>query len=638
MGKIKISMMKPLFLSAFSLASVYYAQSYPVSEISENLKKNASAVIRNEGTVVEINEIDEIIYRNLSVVTILNKDAISYSIPKIFYEKGDVISNIKVTVFDEKGAKLKSYSKSDFTDMAANSQGTFYSDSRAMILRYTPSSFPYTVEFSYDQKDHNTVFIPDFIPFNAYNISLEKSSFKIINKSGINLRSKIYESPYKYAVAEITDNGNEKTYSYHNVPAIDNAELVPNPQKILPKVSFSLDQFSLVGKKGNITSWKDFGLWYHTNLLSPVSVSTPQIKTEIAALNLSGSTEDKVRKIYQYMQGKTRYIFVALGIGGWQPMMPDEVQKKGYGDCKGLTNYMKTLLDEAGIPSYYAIVNSNSSPVSFDVDFPKMAGNHVILVIPTDKGNIWLENTSQDIAYNHLSYNTTDRNVLAVKSTGIDIMETPSYTAQQSKEKQVLNIEINPDKTISGQGKFSYTGNQYDFNLSYVSFSQKDKNEAVKSKFSSLNFENVEMSNFVNNKDLASIDFDLIFKASNYSKVMGDSFIFRAVPLYSIGFYHTDEDRQLPFENRFSYEDEYEIIYKIPMNYVVEEMPQNGLLTSDFGTYILSFEKKDNTVIVKRNVHIKKGIYSKEKYNDYVSFRKKIMNADNSKILISKKS
>lgn len=347
-------MIKIFSLGALTLASVYYSQSYPVSEISDNLKKNASVVIRNESTVVEINKIDEIIYRNLSVVTILNKDAISYSVPKIFYEKGDVISNVKVTVFDDKGAKVKSFSKSDFSDMAANSQGTFYSDSRVMALPFTPTSFPYTVEFSYDQKDQNTIFIPDFTPFQSYNISLEKSSFKIINRSGINLRSKTYDSPYKYAVAEVSDSGSEKTYTYKNVPAIDNVDMVPDAQKILPKVSFSLDQFNLVGKKGNITSWKDFGLWYHNNLLTPVSVSTPQIKSEIAALKLSGSTEDKVKKIFQYMQSKTRYIFVALGIGGWQPMMPDEVQKKGYGDCKGLTNYMKTLLDEAGIPSYYA--------------------------------------------------------------------------------------------------------------------------------------------------------------------------------------------------------------------------------------------------------------------------------------------
>ncbi|MCY0968100.1 DUF3857 domain-containing protein [Chryseobacterium wangxinyae] len=631
-------MIKFLCLGAFSLASMYYSQSYPISEISENLKKNASVVIRNESTIVEINKVDEIVYKNLSVVTILNREAISYSVPKIYYEKGDVISNIKVTVFDEKGTKIKSFSKGDFSDVAANSQGTFYSDNRIMVLPFTPTSFPYTVEFSYDQKDQNTIFIPDFTPFYSYNISLEKSNFKIINKSGINLRSKTYDSPFKYASVQIQDNGNEKLYTYQNVPAIDNAELAPNPQKILPKVSFSLDQFNLVGKKGNITSWKDFGVWYNNNLLTPVSVSTPQIKSEIAALNLSGSTEDKVKKVFQYMQSKTRYIFVALGIGGWQPMTPDEVQKKGYGDCKGLSNYMKILLDEAGIPSYYCKINMNESPISFDKDFPKMGGNHIILMVPTEKGNIWLENTSQDIAFNHLSYHTTDRNVLAVMPTGIEVMETPSYTSNQNKEKQILNIQVNPDKTITGKGKFSYTGNQYDFNMTYIALSQKEKNEAVKSKFSTLNFENVEMVNFNNNKDLASIDFDLNFKASNYSKMMGDSFIFRAVPIYSNGFYHQDENRELPFENKFSFEDEYEIVYQIPANYAIEEMPQNGILTSDFGTYILTFEKKQDQIVVKRIVTIKKGIYSKEKFNDYVNFRKKIMNADNSKILITKKS
>lgn len=631
-------MMKLWCVGAVSLASFYYAQSYPVSEINDILKKNASAVVRNESTVLEINKIDEIVYHNSSAITVINKDAVGFAIPRIYYEKGNTASNIKVTVYDEKGAKIKSYSKSDFTDIAANSQGSFYSDNRMMYLSYTPTSYPYTIEFSYDQKDQNTVFISDFTPYSDFNISLQKSSFKILNKSGINLRSKIYDSQFSFASVKVADEDGGKIYTYENVPAIDNEGMVPNPQKILPKVSFSLDQFSLVGKKGSITTWKDFGLWYYNNLLTPVSTSTPQIKSEITALNLSGSTEEKVKKIYQYMQSKTRYVFVALGIGGWQPMMPDEVQKKGYGDCKGLTNYMKTLLDEAGIKSYYAIINSNSSPISFDTDFPKMAGNHVILVIPTEKGNIWLENTSQEIAYNHLSYSTTDRNVLAVKPTGIEIMETPSYSSSQNKEKQILNIQLNPDKTISGNGKFSYTGNQYDFNLSYSGLSQTDRNNSIKNSLSTLNFEKVEMSDFKNNRDLATIDFDLNFKAVNYSKMVGSSYIFRAVPIYSNATYHQDENRKLPFENRFSFEDEYEIIYKLPAGYFIEEMPENGNVVSDFGTYKISFEKKDDQLIVKRFFQMKKGLHSKDKYNDYISFRKKIMNADNSKILISKKS
>lgn len=630
--------MKLWCVGALSLASIYYAQNYPVSEISDVLKKNASAVVRNESTVLEINKIDEIVYHNSSAITVINKDAVGFAIPRIYYEKGNTASNIKVTVYDEKGVKIKSYSKSDFSDVAANSQGTFYSNNRVMYLSYTPTTYPYTIEFSYDQKDPNTVFIPDFTPYQDFNISLQKSSFKIINKSGINLRSKTYESPYGFASVKVADEDGGKVYTYENVPAIDHEDMAPNPQKILPKVSFSLDQFSLVGKKGNITTWKDFGLWYYNNLLTPVSVSTPQIKSEIAALNLSGSTEEKVKKIYQYMQSKTRYVFVALGIGGWQPMLPDEVQKKGYGDCKGLTNYMKTLLDEAGIPSYYAIINSNSSPISFDADFPKMGGNHAILVIPTEKGNIWLENTSQEMAYNHLGYSTTDRNVLAVKPTGIEIMQTPVYSSEQNKEKQILNIQLNADKTINGKGKFTYTGNQYDFNLSYSGLDQTEKNNAVKNSFSTLSFEKVEMSGFKNNRDIAAVDFDLDFKAINYSKIVGSSFIFRAVPIYLDATYHQDENRKLPFESRFSFEDEYEIVYKLPAGYFIEEMPENGNINSDFGTYKISFEKKDDQLIVKRFLQMKKGLHPKEKYNDYIGFRKKIMNADNSKILISKKS
>ncbi|BEV06650.1 DUF3857 domain-containing protein [Chryseobacterium gambrini] len=631
-------MMKILCIGALSMASFYYSQNFPVSAIPENLKKNASVVIRKENDIVEINKIDDITYKRSSVITVLNKDAIPYAIPRISYQKGDNISEVKVIVYDEKGNKLKSYSKSDFTDIAANPQGTFYSDSRMLILPFNASSFPYTVEFSYELDDENTVFIPDFVPFYDYNVSLEESTFNIINKSGINLRSKVYESPFNYTSVDIKSNGENKLYTYKNVPAIDNGQLVPSPQKLLPKVSFSLDKFNLEGKQGSIASWKDFGTWYYQNLLTPVSVSTPEIKAEIASLNLSGTTEERVKKIYQYMQNKTRYIFVALGIGGWQPMMPDEVQKKGYGDCKGLTNYMRTLLDEAGIKSYYSIINSNPSSISFDKDFPKMAGNHVILTIPTEKGNIWLENTSQQTAFNHLSFSTTDRNVLMVKPDGIDIVQTPSLSAEQNKEKQTLYIQLNSDKSINGKGKFSYSGAQYDFNLMYLLIPEKDKTEFIKKSYSTLDFENIEMKDFNNDKNDAVVNFDLNFKALNYSKLVGSSFIFRAVPIYKEAVYQEDLERQLPFESRLAYQDDAEIIYELPQGYFIEELPQNTNLTSEFGSYKITFEKEENKLIVKRTVNIKKGLYSKEKFTDYTSFRKKILNSDNSKILISKKN
>ena len=165
------------------------------------------------------------------------------------------------------------------------------------------------------------------------------------------------------------------------------------------------------------------------------------------------------------MQNKTRYVLIAMGIGGWQPMPAAEVSKKGYGDCKALTNYMRTLLSAAGINSYFSVIYDDHSIITFDKDFPRMSGNHAILMVPTEKETIWLENTSQQHAFNHLSFTSHHRNVLAVKEDGIQIVDTPVYKPEQSMEKLNAKILLGADGAISSDARFEFSGGQYDSNL-----------------------------------------------------------------------------------------------------------------------------------------------------------------------------
>jgi len=92
----------------------------------------------------------------------------------------------------------------------------------------------------------------------------------------------------------------------------------------------------------------------------------------------------------------------------------------------------------------------------------------------------------------------------------------------------------------------------------------------------------------------------------------------------------------LPFELRQSFEDDYEIDFTVPKSYKLDEIPENVTVNSEFGTYKLSFVKNGDVLKVNRMIRINKGLYPKEKYNDYINFRKKTLNLDNSKILISK--
>ena len=67
------------------------------------------------------------------------------------------------------------------------------------------------------------------------------------------------------------------------------------------------------------------------------------------------------------MQSRTRYASIQLGIGGYKPAPAMEVSEKGYGDCKGLTNYMSALLKEAGITSYYTWVKSGANRIHHSI-------------------------------------------------------------------------------------------------------------------------------------------------------------------------------------------------------------------------------------------------------------------------------
>ena len=50
----------------------------------------------------------------------------------------------------------------------------------------------------------------------------------------------------------------------------------------------------------------------------------------------------------------------------------------------------------------------------------------------------------------------------------------------------------------------------------------------------------------------------------------------------------------------------------------------------------MTFSAVDGKLFVNRTIVIKKQIYPKEKYQDYLNFRKKTTNLDNTKILITK--
>jgi len=336
------------------------------------------------------------------------------------------------------------------------------------------------------------------------------------------------------------------------------------------------------------------------------------------------------------MQNKTRYVLIAMGIGGWQPMPAAEVSKKGYGDCKALTNYMRTLLSAAGINSYFSVIYYDHSIITFDKDFPRMSGNHAILMVPTEKETIWLENTSQQHAFNHLSFTSHHRNVLAVKEDGIQIVDTPVYKPEQSMEKLNAKIHLGTDGAISSDVRFEFSGGQYDSNLRLLGLKNDEIQETLKNRHYNLKINELKVNNLKNDRDEGKIGYDLSLKANGFSKKIGNDLFFPVMPFYEAVMFSSNDERKLPFENSFPFQDDYEIEYSIPVGYTFAEIPKSSSITTEFGSYTIDFTPKDGKLMVKRVLTINKGLYPKEKYKDYLAFRKQTASRDNTKILLTK--
>ncbi len=88
-------------------------------------------------------------------------------------------------------------------------------------------------------------------------------------------------------------------------------------KKIIPSVKFSLSNV-----KGAMKDWKSLGKWQYDNLLKGRDELPQYTIDEVTELTKNASTTvEKAKIIYNYVQNKTRYVSIQLGIGGWQPML-----------------------------------------------------------------------------------------------------------------------------------------------------------------------------------------------------------------------------------------------------------------------------------------------------------------------------
>jgi hypothetical protein len=604
--------------------------------IPSELKENANAIIRQSTTNITILDVDKMIVNKQQIITVLNQNGDDILDTYLYYGDDTKINDISLKIFDVYGNEIERISKSKFIDVNATDGFSLYNDDRITYVDYTPNTYPYTAIFEYEYKTASTALIPTWYPINSYNVAIQNNSYNIYNPNNLNIRSKEINFENYGIVKKGTDNIN---YTLKNQKAIKHESDSDFYFNILPSLLVSLETFTLRGVEGKASDWKGFGQWMNNKLLTRKTKLDEATITRVKNLVIGAKSNiEKAKILYTYMQNKTRYISVQIGIGGWQPVSASEVDRLAYGDCKGLTIYMKALLEAVGIPSYYTIVYAGQKR-NIDSDFSSIQGNHAILNIPNEGNDIWLECTSQTLPFGFLNNFTDDRDVLVITPNGGEIKRTSSYRNEINLQVINAQIKLNEEGGLNADLERISTGIQYGDKYHLSNLNEKDLHEHYKTKtWSYINNLDIITSEIINNRDNVQLTERLSLQAKDYATKNGEDYIF-TVNFFNKNNYipKRQRNRQLPFIVTNGYRDEDNYTIQIPEGYETGILPESIEIKTSFGKYTRIFKKIDkNQISCKITTNINQGHYPKEEYKAYRLFRKQIAKQGNLRLILKK--
>ncbi len=577
--------------------------------------------------------------KSTEILTVLNELGLTSLRLSDYYNKNRKIHKIEATAYDAFGKELKVYKRKDFRDVSVADGYSIFSDSRALDLDYTPTTYPFTIVFQTEIETSNTAFIPSWSPKDGFLTSTENASFSITYKPELKLKIKEVNFSDEYPVEKKEASGSI-SYTTKNLIAKKREEMSPDFTNIFPMIYFSLENFQLENVDGNAANWQEFGKWYYNSLLA--DTDEIPVETQIKIKQLVGNEKNAIeiaKIIYKYVQEKTRYVSIQVGIGGWKPMLAKDVDKLGYGDCKALTNYTRSLLKVVGVPSYFTLVYAGADETKdLQSDFASIQGNHVILTLPIDNTLVWLECTSQIHPFGFQGDFTDDRNVLIVKPEGGEIVKTKTFTETENLQRKKGSYQITEDGNFIGKLQIISKGLQYEWEFEKERMARENQIKHYKEEFDNINNLTIKKISFNNNPKAVEFTEELEFEAEAYAQNSGGKLLF-ALNAFDQSSYvpkkYRTREFALEIDRGFTDEDETEIT--IPDSFKVEAKPNSVEQENEFGYYKIEFNILSPTKIMcKRKLVIKKGFYDKSKYESYRKFRETIAKTDNSKIVITK--
>lgn len=609
---------------------------FSATTISDAMKKDAYAVCREYRHEFELIDYGKAIEKVHLVITVLEENGDHFGRLILPYDKSRKVKSISGRIYNGAGISDDKLKNAAIQDMNYTSAGAIYDDLRIKLADFKIKTYPYTVEYNYEIEYDGLIGYPDWQPIEEYRLSVEKSSFYVSYPENLEIRIREVNMPAGCRTEKNEDGKHIDEWKLDSIAAWREEPMSPELYTQTSRVILAPTNFTYDGSDGKMNSWQELGKWV-AGLNSGRDQLTPLRQTEIR--NLTGEIKDTtlaVNSLYQYMQKRTRYVGIQLGLGGFQPFPSETIDRLGYGDCKALSNYMKSLLNCVGIPSLYVLAGAGSNQGITMNDFPTInQNNHAILCVPLRKDTIWLECTSQTAPCGYLGKFVAGRKVMLITPEGGKLVVTPLLKSAQNLQLRKAEVQINPDGAMQASVKTRYSGYQYD-NVSALF--DESKEDQKKELLDDIGIPGLVIDSFsyeVKKKKIPEALESLTMSSVKYATKTGTRLF---IPMNMLnqtkGIPSKIDNRRMPVVQKYSFYDKDSIVFQLPKGYQVETIPRSKTLSTEYGEYNSTITVQNDRAIYIREMKLKPGIWAKENYKAVVEFYSNIVSNDKAKLVL----
>lgn len=532
-----------------------------------------------------------------------------------FYNDYSEITNIKVDGLKNVRPQYRMYQK----------EGLFYHDSRVCIINLPFTQKNKIAEVSYKRIFHD----PHY--FTTVNLSeqqfIQNKIVKLIVPfwMDIDIQEKNLGTNIK---KEVIADEKCKTHTY--IYYIENQK-TEKEEPNSPGYSYICPHLRIISKTAIISGSKQpifDGLeslykWNHGATLQDSSDSTILYNKAQEIIKECTTPESKIKAIYSWVQENIRYIAFEYGIWRFRPADAQDVLQKKYGDCKGMSNLLKSLLVAVGFDARLAWIATNE--IDFDFSTPLPILDHMICALNWNNKFYFLDPTVKYMPLGEYTQSIQDRETMIEDGNNYLIKRVPSISPIQNKDSISCEYTVT-DKTLSGKAVNTFHGESKQLILSLLHSKEKDKQDYAIKRFLEKGEAQDEVSNIIvtgteSQSDNLSISYDIEHKSA--IQAINDELY---INLNSAKDYENLAIDTTKRENDylFSFKEHIvrQITLHIPSGYKVTELPSGLTIKNNNLLFTVSYIQKDNKIIYRKEITmvdpwVKKSCF--KEWNDHIS-------------------